>query len=125
MKFYTSFATAALLGSAILVNTSFAQTDNLTTAPHTVTIQDFAFIPETTNVAVGNTVTWANGDSVTHNVEFTAKAPAKFKSKDIEQNGSASYTFTKAGTYHYRCSYHPNMTGTIKVTDNASSANKN
>jgi hypothetical protein len=34
----------------------------------------------------------------------------------LSQGQTWSYTFSKAGTYSYICSIHPNMTGSITVT---------
>jgi heme/copper-type cytochrome/quinol oxidase subunit 2 len=32
---------------------------------------------------------------------------------------SYSFTFNQAGTFHYHCKIHPEMTGTVTVTDTA------
>ena len=33
----------------------------------------------------------------------------------LPQAGVSAFTFTKPGIYHYDCSIHPNMTGTVTV----------
>jgi plastocyanin len=63
-------------------------------------------------VQTGQTVVFQNDDDVPHNV--TADA---FKSGDVNGGKSWKYTFTKAGTYAYVCTYHPGMKGSITVTD--------
>jgi amicyanin len=77
-----------------------------------VTIQNFAFDPATVTVKVGDTVTWTNKDSVDHNV--TADN-GEFKSDNLAQGSTFSFTFTKAGSYPYHCTIHPYMTGTVVV----------
>lgn len=83
------------------------------TAPSAaVTIDNFAFGPETIKVAVGTTVTWTNRDDIPHTVVST---DGVFKSKVRDTDETFSYTFTKAGTYPYFCSVHPKMTGKVVV----------
>ena len=77
-----------------------------------VTIQNFAFGPNSLSVAVGSTVTWTNADSAAH----TATADdGSFDSKSIAAGGTFSQTFDTAGTFAYHCSIHPNMQATIEV----------
>jgi len=77
-----------------------------------VTIQNFAFSPATLTVKVGDTVTWTNQDSAGHSATADDNS---FDTGIIAQGQSGSNTFTKAGTYTYHCSVHPNMHGTIIV----------
>ena len=87
-----------------------------TSAPATgnvdVSIANFAFSPDKLTVKVGTTVKWTNQDSATHNV--TAEDNS-FKSGDLNQGDSFSFTFTTAGTYAYRCGFHASMKATITV----------
>jgi len=78
-----------------------------------VTIQDFAFGPQTLEIAAGTTVTFTNNDSAPH----TATADdGSFDTGQLDQGASASVTFDTPGTYTYVCAFHPNMTGTIVVS---------
>ena len=79
----------------------------------TVTIKDFAFDPGTLQANVGQTVMVTNQDSVPHN--WTDKGGA-FKSPDLDQGQSYTYTFQKAGTYNVYCTIHPIMQQTVVVT---------
>lgn len=79
-------------------------------AAASVTIRNFAFSPATVTVRVGETVTWTNADSVVHNA-----AGNGFRTALIERGQSASYTFTRPGTYRYHCDPHPFMRGTVVV----------
>lgn len=84
-------------------------------ATDTVAIQNFAFSPETITVKVGTKVTWTNKDSAAHTVTGDSKdGPA---SGTLGQGASYSFTFTKAGTFSYECAIHPNMKGTVIVTN--------
>ncbi len=78
------------------------------------TIEDFAFVPGEIEVKVGTTITWTNNDSVPHTV--TARDDS-FDSGRMEQGNTFSFTFDTAGSFEYFCEYHPNMVGTIVVTE--------
>lgn len=80
----------------------------------TVVIKDFAFTPQTLRVKVGTTVTWINSDSVAHSA---VSDNGMFDTKLLASGEKGSYTFTKAGTYTYKCNIHPSMTGTIVVEE--------
>jgi plastocyanin len=79
-------------------------------APASVEIHDYAFAPKTLSVPVGTTVTWKNHDGDAHTV-----TGAGLKSKSFGMDATYSYTFTKAGTFAYVCSLHPQMKGTVVV----------
>jgi plastocyanin len=81
-----------------------------------VTIHDFAFDPPDLSVAVGTTVTWTNEDNTTHTVTGTDPDIDVIASPDLDHGDTYSVTFGQAGTYHYICSIHTNMTGTVTVT---------
>lgn len=82
--------------------------------PDGVTIVDFAFHPETMNVAVGDTITWTNDDAVTHTVTSLDGGP--LDSGDVDSDGEYEATFSEIGTYEYVCTIHPFMEGTVEVT---------
>jgi plastocyanin len=88
--------------------------------PVLVTINNFAFAPDPVDIPVGGSVTWKNLDTAAHTATDSAGA---FDSGNLDQGSSYSFTFTKAGTYHYVCSYHPFMKGTIVVGGTSSSSN--
>ena len=68
-----------------------------------ISIASFKFAPQTLTVKVGTTVTWTNNDSTPHNV---IADNGEFSSNTLQQNDTFSFTFTKAGTYAYYCSFH-------------------
>jgi plastocyanin len=77
----------------------------------TVTVRNNVFDPSATTVAVGATVswTWAQG-AVDHNVTFDDGPKSA-----TQASGGFARTFATAGTYPYRCTQHPAMTGTVTV----------
>lgn len=85
------------------------------TATDAVTIQNFAFSPANISVKAGTMVTWTNKDSVAHTVTETDGQSGP-NSGDVNPNGTYTFTFSKAGTYHYHCSIHSEMVGTVTVT---------
>ena len=73
-----------------------------------------SFSPNPVEVKVGEAVTWINDDSGRHTV--TSK-DGVFDSGIMGKGQSFSYTFDKAGEYPYYCTLHPNMVGTVVVTE--------
>lgn len=75
-----------------------------------VSMIDFAFSPATVTIGVGETVTWTNGGQEDHTATGSG-----FATGTVSPGGSASHTFTSAGTFAYVCDFHPNMKGTVEV----------
>lgn len=84
-----------------------------TTSKNAVQIQNFAFSSASITVKVGDIVTWTNQDSAGHSA--TAD-DSSFDTGVLDQGKSGTATFQKAGTFTYHCSVHPNMKGTVVVT---------
>jgi plastocyanin len=82
--------------------------------PDTVTavVQDFLFSPGRLEVAAGTTVVWINRGQVMHSV--TAQDQS-FDSGPFGSGERRAITFSRAGTFPFRCTPHPFMTGTIVV----------
>ena len=79
-------------------------------ADTTVEIVDFVFVPSTTTIEVGDSVTWSNRDSAPHDATGDG-----WSTPLLVQGESASVTFEAAGTFGYICSVHPDMTGSVTV----------
>jgi len=77
-----------------------------------IAVKDFMFNPTPLTVRAGSTVTWTNMDDEPHTVVSDTGA---FKSGGMDTNESFSYKFDKPGTYHFTCSIHPRMVGTVVV----------
>jgi len=86
------------------------------TSTDSVTIQNFAFLPGDITVKKGTTVTWTNKDSTAHSVnEMDGKQGPD--SSNLNPDDKYSFTFNEVGTFKYRCNIHPEMLGTVTVTD--------
>jgi len=97
---------AVLVGVLLLVG--LASPSNA--ADRDVVIPGKLFEPERLELLVGDTVTWANNDAVTHTI--TAD-DSSFDSGDLEPGASFSATFAKPGRTTYHCAIHHFMTGEI------------
>jgi plastocyanin len=81
-------------------------------AANEITIQAFAFVPQTLTITVNSTVKWKNLDAITHTVTSDNLV---WDSGNILNGGTFKFTFTATGTFTYHCKIHPSMTGTIIV----------
>lgn len=88
---------------------------------HAVDIKDFAFTPSELKIKTGDSVIFTQRDGTIHTVD-TDPHPQHtqllgFDSGSLSQGQSYTHTFTKAGTFSYHCSPHPNMTAKIVVEE--------
>lgn len=108
---------AFLAGKPPPGTSTLAQTVTGQTANSNVSETDaLKFQPENVTVAVGQVVQWTNTGSSVHNVTFDNKGvPA---SSTMSGGDKFALKFSKAGTYHYVCTFHVSvgMQGTITVT---------
>jgi plastocyanin len=63
-------------------------------------------------VKSGDTVVWTNTDIVAHTVTSLTGA---FDSNLIPPGATWKYTARTKGTFDYKCTYHPAMTGRLTV----------
>ena len=98
----------ALLWGAAICNPSTAETPDT----NRIVVKDFMFMPMSLTVSAGSTVTWANMDDEPHTVVSNT---GLFRSAAMDTNESFSFKFEQPGTYHFTCSIHPRMAGTIVV----------
>jgi plastocyanin len=75
-----------------------------------VKVKDNFFSPKSTSVHHGTTVKWTWSGRAPHNVTF------KTVHSKTQTKGTYSLKFNRTGTFAYRCTIHPGMVGTIKVT---------
>jgi plastocyanin len=90
--------------------------------PYQVSIENFAFVPDTIVVPVGATVRWTNNDATDHTVTSSA---ALFDSGVLEPGGQFERRFDEVGTYPYICSLHPEMEGMVVVEELAPGPSEN
>jgi plastocyanin len=80
---------------------------------HTVTIEGTRFEPANLTVAPGDVIVWVNKDPFPHTV--TSKA-GRFDSGAIAPDASWKLVARRQrGELPYVCTYHPTMTGTLRV----------
>jgi plastocyanin len=84
-------------------------------AADTVSVEDNSFGPRVIEVAPGTEVTWTWDGDRQHNVSGDG-----WQSETID-SGSFERTFARPGTYDYRCTLHPGMTGRVVVSEQATS----
>ena len=89
-------------------------------------LTDDAYIPNPSEVNVGDTVTWINDDFTTHTATSgdpgsgsTGIFGGSEDSPEIigPEGDTQSYTFDEAGEFPYYCTLHPSMVGTVVVTE--------
>jgi plastocyanin len=82
----------------------------------TVSVKNNAFSPTSLKIKKGTKVTWKwTQGGVPHNV--TPTSGGKGSSTSSKKGFTYSKTFTKAGTYKFRCTIHPSqMNITVKVS---------
>ena len=100
----------AALGLGCSTGVPAAQAQLGTTKPVTVAVRSLTFVPKKVDAKVKQKINFAWGENVAHNIVFdkTRKSPTQNK-------GSWSTSFDKTGTYKYKCTLHPGMSGEIKV----------
>ncbi len=110
---WVAWAAALLISSALLALPLVALG-----ATSAVTIQNFAYAPNTVTIAVGDSVTWTNRDAASHSAKFSDRSTAV-----LSQGQSGTLQFTVAGTFPYVCGIHgASMQGTIVVQAPATAA---
>lgn len=96
-----------------------------------VTLVSLNFMPETLTVSAGDTVTWVNGEPITHTItsgtfsdvdattglRASEAADGLFDERLGEEGGTFSYTFDTAGTFQYFCDIHDGMNATVVVEE--------
>jgi plastocyanin len=77
---------------------------------HTVILRHNQYLPGTVSIRRGESVMWVWADrGVLHNV-----IAHEFRSRTMT-HGTFSVRFTRSGTYNYKCTVHPHMSGRVIV----------
>ena len=76
-----------------------------------VSIENFAFVPNEVTIPVHGRVDWTNNQNVQHSIiiEGLADGPV-MQTEDVFM-----FNFSTPGTYSYHCGIHPSMKGTVIV----------
>jgi plastocyanin len=108
---------AVAVVTVALLASSSAHAAPVAAAPHrSVPISADAFTPKAITLPLDGTVTWTNTDRAPHTATGVS-GPARFDSGVLATGRSYSHTFTEAGTYRYYCAVHPDMVGTVTVSE--------
>ncbi len=101
------------------VDQSGSQTDNSIPAVILGLYGDSSYSPNPITIERGQTITWYNGDTISHTVtsgqDNDEDASQVFDSEAIIPNQYYSITFDDSGEYEYYCFYHPSMVGEVIV----------
>jgi plastocyanin len=85
---------------------------------------DIAFYP----IEIGKKLTWLNDDDINHRIIINSAAQDNktilADSAIMEPEDSFTYTFERAGTYHFSSPTYPWIKGTVLVTDNITTVTK-
>lgn len=82
-----------------------------------VMIKDFKFVPQHITVKPGQSIVWENREKRQyHSVWFEALGEQEPEDYLFPED-SYERSFTKSGTFPYRCGPHPEMTGTVTVIE--------
>ncbi|MBA3283857.1 MAG: PQQ-dependent sugar dehydrogenase [Nitrosopumilus sp.] len=80
---------------------------------------DASYAPNPIEISAGQTITWVNGDAVSHTVTSGTSDDSGegelFDSDAIIPDQNYSLTFDDPGNYEYYCIYHPTMVGEVNV----------
>ncbi len=110
-----------IIGGVIFLSTkqnTNAPTASPTTAGVTgtsISIKNYQFDPASLIVKKGATVIWTNNDAAPHIVGGDQNAWSA--GPTMKQGDTYAHTFGTVGTFEYHCAIHPNMRGTIVVTE--------
>jgi plastocyanin len=77
-----------------------------------IEIKDFMFGPASVTVKAGTTVSWVNRDDEPHTIVSDS---GLYRSGALDTGNEFHFTFDEPGTFHYVCTIHPRMLGTIIV----------
>jgi plastocyanin len=111
---------AAGTGGVVSLTNSIAASMVADPTTPEVKIVDFGYQTPALTVRVGTSVSWSNTGAAEHSVTSTsinATTTGAWDSGKLATGQVFSHTFDAAGTFAYRCTVHPAMTGTITVVE--------
>ena len=118
----TGLVTAVASGTTDITASASGATGKTTvtvgTTPAAITIEwnlGAQTMPVTTTITGGTPVQWHNADGTTHSVVADTAPPPETVPSITAGATSPSRTILAKGTYHYHCSFHPGMHGTLVV----------
>jgi plastocyanin len=132
-KIAVAVGLAAILASVFaLPQAAFAADVNVSITAGSTTKTTDAFSPNPVTANVGDTVIWTNDDATPHTATSGANLTPDglFGSPEtstyiLVKGKTQSHTFAEAGEYPYFCTLHPNMVGTVTVSEGGGNGNGN
>lgn len=103
---------AALIGAVAALAAVAA---GVQAATQTIEQSGQQFSQKSLNVAVGDSIVFANHDDVTHNINVINEDDDAADLGLQKPGESLTYKFDKAGRFKVRCSIHPSMKMTVSV----------
>jgi len=79
---------------------------------HHVAIKNFAFVPDTIDVAIGDKIVWTNTDGFPHNIVNSRSQ--EILSQTLDKGDEFSYIVNQ--DLNYECGFHPSMRGNIQLS---------
>jgi plastocyanin len=77
-----------------------------------IAIKNYGFAPKRVVVRQGDVIAWTNSDAVRHDATAIDRS---FATGTMKFGETRTVTASKPGTFEYKCSFHPEMRGTIVV----------
>jgi plastocyanin len=100
---------------SILQGGAGALPDETAAAVRSVTMEDYAFKPQSLELFVGDSMTWVNQGNQLHTATSDDNGKTFDTGKVLPHEKSKLFKFEKAGTYKYHCTLHPKMVGELVV----------
>ncbi len=79
---------------------------------HRVLIENFRFVPERIEIRPGDRVEWVNRDIAPHTA---TDVDGRWGTEELGRDDAGTVAFTDAGSFDYRCAFHPDMRGSVVV----------
>jgi plastocyanin len=112
MKILRSWRVAAVLAALLTAAAPPVSAEQSIPTSHRVEIRQFKFVPETLEVAPGDTITWVNLDIVPHTV---TALDASWDSANLDPDMEWSTSVSASMSGEYFCKYHPSMLGEFEI----------
>jgi plastocyanin len=106
MRMLTSLTAVVLVGLSV----------GALAANVTITQKGRLFSSESITIKKGESVTFANDDTVPHNIVSASKGN-EFNLGSQPPGAATDVTFKESGEAHVICAIHPRMKMTVKITD--------
>jgi plastocyanin len=103
---------SAMLASVLMWVPAGTWANTASPGPARIAIKDFMFAPTSLKIKAGTAVMWINEDDEPHTV---VSETGLFRSGGVDTKETFVFTFEKPGTYHFICTIHPKMVGTVVV----------